>query len=120
MRNSAGGLARRGREAGNREDAELAWGKRRMQWRQTLGTEFAGQWNLRATGRGKPNYGKGKGNERGWTGRGRIGEAGRGESAVEFRWWGRWRGWFRQKGMGNPEGKTADTRVGDARGVMGS
>ena len=28
---------------------------------------------------GKPNYGKGKGNERGWTGRGRIREAGRGD-----------------------------------------
>ena len=60
---------------GNREDADSAWGKRRMQWRQTLGTEFAGQWNLRATRREESQItGRGKGIK---TGRRAEGESGR-------------------------------------------
>ena len=37
--------ARRGREEGNQEDADSAWGRRRMRWGQILGMEFAGQRN---------------------------------------------------------------------------
>ena len=85
MRNSAGGLARRGREDGKSGGCRFGVGEEAnaMEANSRDGicrsVEFAGDEEG-----GKPNYGKGKGNERGWTGRWRIGEAGRGDRRLNF------------------------------------